>query len=84
MAKLPVIFLFVTEIYQHSAHCEHGRRYCSVLLLQHKSTNIITAHTASVQQDETSSAPQSTATYQITRQHLVASGDEDLLHLMER
>lgn len=69
-AELPVSSLFSSEIYQHSAPCLHASCYCSMVLLPHGNSKIITPHTALLQRDETVSAPQIAATYWITGQHL--------------
>lgn len=69
-AELPVSSLFSSEIYQHSAPCLHASCYCSMVLLPHGNSKIITPHTALLQWDETVSAPQIAATYWITGQHL--------------
>lgn len=69
-AELPVSSLFSSEIYQHSAPCLHASCYCSMVLLPHGNSKIITPHTALLQRDETVSAPQIAATYWITEQHL--------------
>lgn len=73
-AELPVNFLFLSEIYQHSA-------WLLTCPLLYKPTNIITPHTALLRQDETVSAHTlNNRTTAEAEDHLLISSSSDYKH----